>query len=259
EEDKYDSEIFYTDKHIGRLLDELQRLPGADHTIIVVTSDHGDGFMEHGYINHGNALYQDLLHVPFLIFVPNNMPRTIDKRAVSGRDTVPTLPDICGIDISNLPIEGKSLVPEIFYGKEQPDRVVFSETNWPKRLRSETSRAWKLIFDLDDNLYELYDLAHDPGEKSNLASSRADQLAKMKAVMDDFRERVVFARGSGNQMMTKIATVLVKGPVTPARPISGVTFDNGHITLVGWEPENTGPVKPGDKFYAKVYFQVNDT
>ncbi|HTJ43835.1 MAG TPA: sulfatase-like hydrolase/transferase [Kofleriaceae bacterium] len=259
EEDKYDSEIFYTDKHIGRLLDELQHIPGGDRTIVIITSDHGDGFMEHGYINHGNALYQDLLHVPMIIYVPGNPPRAIDNEAVSGLDLVPTIADLCGIDTSSLSFEGKSLVPEIFYGKTTPDRVVFSETNWPKRLRSETSRAWKLIFDLDDNLYELYDLASDPGEKSNVVGQRKDQFEKMKGVMDAFLERVVFARSNANQMMTKIGQVLIKGPVTPAHPIDGVAFDGGRIVLRGWEPDTQGTIKPGDKFYAKIYFEVIDT
>ncbi len=260
EEDKYDSEIFYTDKHIGRLLDELQHLPGGDRTIIIVTSDHGDGFSEHGYINHGNALYEDLLHVPMLIYVPDNVPRTLDKEAVSGLDLVPTLADLCGIDVSSLSFEGKSLVPEIFYGREDADRVVFSETNWPKHLRSATSRAWKLIYDLDDNLYELYDLKADPGEKNNVAASRKDIFESYKEKMDAFLERVVYARDpQANQMMTKIASVLLKSAPTPLHPITGVSFDGGKIELIGWDPDSAVPVKPGDKLYLHVYFKINDT
>ena len=48
EEDLYDGELRFTDTHLGRLFKELARLPGADHTIIVLTSDHGDAFNEHG-------------------------------------------------------------------------------------------------------------------------------------------------------------------------------------------------------------------
>ncbi len=85
EEDLYDGELAFTDKHLGRLLDEMARLPGADRTIIALTSDHGDGFNEHGFINHGQALYRELLHVPLIVFVPNLTPREVAGRGVAAR------------------------------------------------------------------------------------------------------------------------------------------------------------------------------
>jgi arylsulfatase A-like enzyme len=259
EEDKYDSELFYTDKHLGRLFDELSRLPGGDHTIIVVTADHGDGFNEHGFINHGQALYRELLHVPMIIYVPDNAPRVV-QGAVSPLDLVPTVADLTGIDVSDLAFEGKSLVPQLFYQRDEPDRVVFSETNWPKRLRSATSAAWKLIYNIDDNLYELYDLTADPWEKVNVASKDKDAYAKLKEQLDAFLERVVFARDpANNQIAMRIAEVLLSGPPQIKHPITDVAFDDGRIEVLGWEPETPGPYKPGDKLYAKVYFAVHDT
>src|SRR5262249_11366759 len=77
EEDLYDGEISYTDRYVGKLLEFLARTPAGQKTIIVVTSDHGDGFMEHGFINHGMALYRELLHVPLLVYVPELAPRRV--------------------------------------------------------------------------------------------------------------------------------------------------------------------------------------
>ncbi|MCE9577410.1 MAG: sulfatase-like hydrolase/transferase, partial [Deltaproteobacteria bacterium] len=259
EEDKYDSELFFTDKQLGRLFDELSRLPGGDRTIIVVTADHGDGFNEHGFINHGQALYRELLNVPMIIYVPDNQPRVVPG-ATSPLDLVPTIADLTGIDVSDLAFEGKSLVPQLFYQRDDMDRVVFSETNWPKRLRSATSAAWKLIYNIDDNLYELYDLKNDPWEKVNAVSKDKDAYAALKTQLDAFLERVVFARDpANNQIAMRIAEVLLASPPKIARPVSGVSFDDGRIELLGWEPESPGPYKPGEKLYAKVYFAVHDT
>src|SRR5690606_10086386 len=115
EEDLYDGELAFTDKHIGRLLDELGRLPGAERTVIVLTSDHGDGFNEHGFINHGFALYRELLHVPLIVFVPNVEPRVVPG-PVSPLDIMPTLIDLCGLEPPpGASFEGESLVPQLFY------------------------------------------------------------------------------------------------------------------------------------------------
>jgi choline-sulfatase len=259
EEDKYDSEIFFTDKYIGKLLAELPHLPGGDRTIIVITADHGDGFMEHGFINHGMALYFELLHVPLVFYVPDNPPRKIGG-AVSGLDIVPTIAELCGIDVSDLHFEGKSLVPQIFYGKADPDRVVFSETNWPKPLRSATSASWKLIYDLDDNLYQLYDLKRDPHEKNNVVGRDKGPFEKMKALMDAFLSRVVFARDpEHSQVAMRIADVLLGSRPTPAHLAHGVTFDDGRIELVGWDLEKPGPKQPGDHVHVHAYFAVKGT
>ena len=147
QEDIYDGELHWTDKQIGRLLDQLIKLPGGDRTIVVVTSDHGDGFGEHGFTGHAIALARELLHVPMIVYVPDNPPRQVGG-AVSPVDLFPTVAELCGIDISDLTLEGKSLVPQIFYGQEEPDRVVFGETNYPNPLRSATNTRWKLIFNL---------------------------------------------------------------------------------------------------------------
>src|SRR5262249_10757010 len=117
EEDLYDGEISYTDRYVGKLLEFLARTPAGQKTIIVVTSDHGDGFMEHGFINHGMALYRELLHVPLLVYVPELAPRRV-AGVVSGLDAFPTIADLAGIDISDDAIEGQSLVPQLFYGKD---------------------------------------------------------------------------------------------------------------------------------------------
>ena len=257
EEDLYDGELRYTDEHVGRLLTELARLPGADRTIVIITSDHGDGFNEHGFTNHGQALYRELLHVPLIFYVPDLPSREVGG-AVTPLDIIPTIADLCGIDVSHLTFEGRSLVPQLFYGKADPGRVVYAETNYPKPLRAAVSQKWKLIYDLSNNLYQLFDLEADPWEKSNLASKNPQALADMKEHLDGWLERVMFARDSVfNQATAKVADVLLTERPKPANPVEATSFDDGAIEVIGYAPDPSSPAaKPGEKMHVLVYFAV---
>lgn len=242
-EDLYEGELHFTDKHIGRLLEELIRLPGGDRTIVVITSDHGDAFNEHGFSGHAIALYREILHVPLLFFVPNNPPRKVGG-AVSNLDIVPTLAALCGIPVDAASFEGHNLVPAIFYGEEEPERVVFAETNYPVPIRAAVSATQKLVFNMKSNYYELYDLVTDPMEKQNLASSNPAALATMRGHMDSWLERVVFSRDvTMNQAAMRMQKVLLPAAPTPANPTSGRSFDQGAVEVLGYEV--TGAVAGG--------------
>ncbi len=234
-EDLYEGELHFTDKHIGRLLDELIRLPGGERTIVAITSDHGDAFNEHGFSGHAIALYREILHVPLLIFVPNNPPRRVGG-AVSNLDLVPTLAALCGIPVDNAAFEGRNLVPSIFYGEEDPERVVFAETNYPVPIRAAVSASWKLVFNMKSNFYELYDLVKDPMERVNLSSSNTAAQTKMREHMDSWLERVVFSRDVNmNQAAMRMQKVLLPGPPSPKQPTPGLSFDQGAVEVLGYE------------------------
>jgi arylsulfatase A-like enzyme len=252
-EDLYDGELHFTDKQIGRLLDELIRLPGGDRTIVVITSDHGDAFGEHGFFGHAIALAREVIHVPLVIYIPDNLPREVGG-AVSNLDALPTVADLCGIDVSDLSFEGKSLVPQIFYGKEEPDRAVFSETNYPNPLRAAVTTRWKLIYNMKGNFHELYDLTKDPLEKANVASREKEGMALMKPILDAWLERVVFARDpSVSQAAMRMGKVLLAAAPTPAHPVTGVTLDDGAIEVLGFD---TPTISPGGKPAVVVYMRA---
>ncbi|HKE17340.1 MAG TPA: sulfatase-like hydrolase/transferase [Kofleriaceae bacterium] len=256
EEDLYDGELAFTDKHLGRLLEEMGRMPDADHTIIVVTSDHGDGFMEHGFINHGMALYRELLNVPLIVYVPNAEPREVGG-AVSPLDILPTLVDLCHLDPRGAQFEGESLVPQLFYRQDASDRVVFSETNAQHTLRAVITGKSKLIYDLKANVYELYDLVADPWEKKNLWPAGArSTFESMKHYLDDWLERVYYSRdATSNQAMTKVADNLLTAEPRPRVRVEGASLDDGAIEVVGFDPGKPA-ARPGDKAEFAVYFHA---
>jgi choline-sulfatase len=255
EEDLYDGELAFTDKHLGRLFTEMGRLPGAERTIIVLTSDHGDGFNEHGFINHGSALYRELLHVPLIVHVPNAAPREVPG-AVSPLDIVPTLVDLCRLDARGTEFEGESLVPQLFYGQDASERVVFAETNAGRTLRAAVTGRHKLIYDLKANLYELYDLAADPWEKRNLwPTGDKTSFADMKRYLDDWLERVYYARDPvANQAMTKIGDTLLSAPPEPKVRVDA-SLDGGAIQVLGFEGDKPS-YKPGERAEFSVYFHA---
>jgi arylsulfatase A-like enzyme len=255
EQDRYDGELRYTDKHLGRLLTELARMPGAERTIIFITSDHGDGFNEHGFINHGQALYRELLHVPLIVYVPGLPPRAVDG-ATSPLDILPTMADLIGHTYEPGQFEGESLVPQLFYGKDAKERVVFAETDWPDPLRAAITGDHKLIYKLKRNLYELYDLRTDPWEKKNIATRDRAAMDEMKRYLDEWLERVYYARDAlSNQQIYKLRDSLLTSKPVPRHPTPGVRFDDGRIEVLGFDTDKDA-YAPGDDATVSVYFHV---
>ncbi len=255
EEDLYDGELHFTDKHLGNLLDYIARSQAGPKTIIAITSDHGDAFGEHGYINHAQDLHREILHVPLIVYVPNIQPRDIPG-AVSPIDLFPTLADLIGADISALGVEGESLVPQLFYGKDATERVVFSETNYPKPLRAAVTDRYKLILDVKNNIARLWDLKKDPMEKKNVWASDKKGYKEMRGYLDEWMERVLYSRDAeSNQAMAKLTDHLVRERPEHATPIAGVGIDNDRIVVDSFELDASEAL-PGKPLEVQVYFRV---
>jgi arylsulfatase len=75
----YDSEIYYTDKYVGELVETLDKLGLKDKTLVIITADHGEEFMEHGRIGHALTLYTEVLHVPFIMRSPYLRPSRVQN------------------------------------------------------------------------------------------------------------------------------------------------------------------------------------
>ncbi len=251
EEDLYDGELHWTDKNLGQLLDFIAHTPNADRTIIVVTSDHGDGFNEHGFINHGQKLYRELQNVPLVFYVPDNEPVSV-QGPVSNLDIFPTLADLAGVDVSGLSLEGESLVPQLFYGRDARQRVVFAETNYPDPLRAAISADYKLIYNLKANVYELYDLRTDPWEHKNLWGADLEGGRQMKEFLDEWLDRVYYSREAGTQSQEVRKQALL--PTRPAPQHAADATGAAAVRLIGYDLDHPG-YKPGDTVVVTLYFE----
>ncbi len=166
--DKYDGEIYYTDYYLGKLFNELKELTLYDDSIIILTSDHGENFLDHPayHIDH-KELYDEIVKVPLIIKAPMFPANQIITTQVESIDIMPTVLEKLGILLPNW-TDGKSVVELVqkgTYGKTH----AFSERNY--RYKMIRSNDWKLIHKSETEL-ELFDLKNDPGEQDNLIAEK---------------------------------------------------------------------------------------
>lgn len=180
--DLYDEEISFTDKHIGRFIDALGKFGLTDKTVIIITADHGEEFLDKSKFGHGISLYQELIHVPLIIYVPSKNGRQTKRvnTNVEVRSIAKTISDLSVRD--NHSFAGKNLL--IVAEEKDRNYIAYSQSSNSKKrvapLETIVSGYWKLIKTLDDSSYELYDLKNDPLEKINLFESELQNTAQVK-------------------------------------------------------------------------------
>lgn len=152
----YDGEIAFTDSETGRLLQGLRDMGIAGNTVIVVVGDHGEEFMEHGGMDHGRTLYQEVCHVPLIIAGPG-VPRGGRVGTLVGQvHVLPTILDLAGIGDS----PGSLFSPDFTESPMPASDVLWREGN----LASLVWPGGKLIWGVDEGFTQQYDLTADPGE-----------------------------------------------------------------------------------------------
>jgi arylsulfatase A-like enzyme len=170
----HDGEISYHDEHFGHFLAKLRELGLQDDTIIVITSDHGEEFQEHGSWGHGHSVYQELLGVPLLFRWPGVIPAGVRVGpVVSTMDIGPTVLEATGVPIPK-EFEGHSLMGFIRGDWPMGPYVAFSDFLDHRRVIR--GGDWKLI--IRGNLSQvIFDLKSDPGERKEL-DGRANPIAQ---------------------------------------------------------------------------------
>jgi choline-sulfatase len=180
----YDAEVAYADAMVGRLIDALRVAGQLEHTLVVVTADHGESLGDHGETTHGLFAYEATLHVPLIVSGPS-VGRAVVNRGVAHVDIVPTILDLVGLPIPS-GLEGQSLADPI-----PADRALYFEAldayltrGWAP-LKGVVQDGWKYI-DLPEA--ELYDLSSDPDEAHNLVE-RSERAGRMQGVLADLESR----------------------------------------------------------------------
>lgn len=195
-ESLYDAGIRYTDDLVGRFLDRLEERGQLQNTIVIVLSDHGEEFLEHGRFLH-DSMYQEVLHVPLVIHLPESLR---NERTAQGIrrvgdtvrlvDVLPTILELVGSDIPGH-VQGVSLL-EIFGNGDRVDRPVVS--HWPEFDRFAYRREnWKLVQDERNGGLELFDLNTDPNERLDRSAAAPDVL---EGIVEEFEELRTHHRGT---------------------------------------------------------------
>ncbi len=188
---RYALEVAYADRCVGELLEELRRSGLYERSLIVFTSDHGESLGEHDAWGHVERLTDDLLHVPLLVKLPAGDGRAEALRAAAAKvtphaDVVPTVLELLGLP----PLPGARgvslLVPH--------ESVHVAETHAPEAKKTQFAlrdERFKLIYAVDDDAFQMYDLSADPGELTDVFATKAGERA-------DWPERLrALARASG--------------------------------------------------------------
>lgn len=179
--DRYDGEVTFTDRAVGRLLDFIAGKSWAGRTVIIVTSDHGEEFGEHNMTRHGFEVWNTLVHVPLMIQAPGAKPRHIDVPR-SDVDLAPTILELYGLPAQPA-FEGTSIVKEIYGGDAEPRDIVVDlpATSDNAKRRALVHGSQKIICFDGDTYCKLFDLDRDPLEKD--ATTRGDAFKEMKERM----------------------------------------------------------------------------
>ena len=166
----HDGEISYHDAQFGKFLNKLDEMGLSEDTILVVTSDHGEEFQEHGSWGHGHSVYQELLHVPLLMRWPQGLEAgTRVEPVVSTMGIGPSVLQAAGVKVPEV-FEGHSLLGYAHHDWPLAPHVAFSD--FLEHRRVIRGGDWKLIV-RGDLSQTMFDLRNDPWEKKKLKASDA--------------------------------------------------------------------------------------
>jgi arylsulfatase A-like enzyme/tetratricopeptide (TPR) repeat protein len=188
----YDGEVAYTDTLVGELDDALGRLGLAPHTLLVIASDHGEGLGEHDETLHGFFVYQTTLAVPLIFRGPGIREGGRITGSVGLVDVLPTALDLLGVEAPrNAEPAGASLGAGLRAGAGSSDTVHYAESLVPllhfgwSDLRVLRRGPWKYVLAPRP---ELYDLAADPHERTNLVGEQSARAETFRKTLTNFLE-----------------------------------------------------------------------
>jgi arylsulfatase A-like enzyme len=202
-QDLYDEEIRYTDDGIGRLLAHLEELGLDDDTWVVLTADHGEEFLTHGWLGHTRTLYEELIRVPLIIRPPGGAEAPhVHRRLTTLVSLAPTLLEIAGVDSMAFDFQAASLLPLLSGGRDEPPAFAFAEVDFvPVKPGNIVKRAHKkavvtgrlkLILDERTGKLKLFDVKADQDELRPLTKKRSDLVNELVPVLE---HAIAFSRG----------------------------------------------------------------
>jgi choline-sulfatase len=227
--DPYDGEIAYTDAALGKLFAYLSSHGLYSNSIIAVMADHGEALGQHGEEAHGIFLYDETVHIPLLIKLPEGR---LGGRRISSRvrlvDVAPTILEAARIPVPD-EMQGESLLHAL--APDAPERPVYSETSYPQQ-----GFGWSEIRSLREGKYlfiqaprrELYDVSTDPLATHNLAEEHAAIANTLEAQLMEIQQQYSSSPPSANQVANltpdqeKALTAL--GYAGGKNPAGGVVF-----------------------------------
>jgi arylsulfatase A-like enzyme len=220
--DWYDGSIRGMDVEIARLVETLRGLGLEDNTLILFLSDHGEEFLDHGRMFHGQSVYGELTQVPLIMRWPAGLSkgRVVDE-LVQSIDVMPTLLEISGLTVPE-GVQGRSLTPLFSDAGNGAARwkvrpaitekaITTPDAGGPPPHDTEsyaiTDGQWKLIHNRTRPRggpeFELYDFVKDPLNKTDVAAQHPDVVARLAKALDGWKQMAATARLASDTEATK--------------------------------------------------------
>lgn len=217
----YQEEVAHTDRHVGRLLAYLERLGLADDTLVILTADHGEEFMQHGWLGHTRTLYDELIRVPLIVRYPRRVRPRVVATPVSTAGIYPTVLELARGEMAGARHDGgreavrprtaAGLWPHLLGTEPAPARDVLAEVSFTRGAAASPASSLgepvdpasekqackialvrddsKLILDLESGAWSLFDLAADPTETRDLADSPGAPPAELRRTLLEWARR----------------------------------------------------------------------
>ena len=205
---RYDGEVALADREIGKLFDTLKETGLFENTLVLVTSDHGEGLGQHDHLGHSINIYEEAVRVPLLFRWPNHIAKgCVFSSPVEQVDLVPTILDLIGVKAGGFSFQGRSLAAalrgdgdaaldadrpvylyrEYFEGRRM--KLHSGEHVWLKGGKSGVRAGkWKYIEGKEENTRELFDLVADPQEQRNLITTFSQKAAELASQLETWEQ-----------------------------------------------------------------------
>jgi len=182
--DTYDAGIRFADDCLGSFVKYLESRNAFRNTVLVIVSDHGEEFKEHGKIGHERTLYMECLRVATIFVAPGLTPRVVQE-TTGLVDVMPTILELLSTGTQD--IQGKSLLPLMRGASEGwKPKMIVSELDRHLLLRSISDGVFHLIIDLRAGRRELFNIKDDPGEHTNLAATQPEKVDRFEELLQAY-------------------------------------------------------------------------
>jgi arylsulfatase A-like enzyme len=199
-ESLYDAAIRHLDDEIQRLFNELESMGLIDDMTVIITSDHGEEFMEHGGVLHARTYYREVIDVPLIVAGPGVPPGWRSDAVASHIDIAPTLLGLAGLPVPSA-MDGLDLGRHWGRGPLPPeDRILFAEADHSNetsdQYRMVRTARYKLILNRRNGVARFYDLVADPDERHDVRLKHLADVNEQLAALHDFEATRVVSRRS---------------------------------------------------------------